>query len=159
MCITEVNIQVRKSRCYFTEAGGTRRHLRLPSISVTLSLLSRCAVQKVWRLLCILLYHLMFLLWLNFFVCGCGVWWLLRVSRYFSAVNKNRLKQVAVQVVSAILDTSIGLELILVRRQSVRRWLSCKPVDCCYFLLGSRLLPQLQSITSFWPVSYYTGWW
>ena len=44
--LTIVDIQIRKSRCYFTEAGGTRRHLRLPSVSVTLPLPSRCVVQK-----------------------------------------------------------------------------------------------------------------
>lgn len=98
-----------------TAASATAK--RLGNTSSAESLCS----PEIRSLLCILLYHLKFLLWLMFFVCGCGVCWLLCVSRYFSAVNRNRLKQVG----SAILDMSIGLDLILVHRQSVCRWLSC----------------------------------
>jgi len=52
-------------------------------------------------------------------------------------------------------------ELILVSRQSARRWLVINPaVGLYYYPLGPRLPFQPKSITALWPlVPNYTAWW
>jgi len=56
---------------------------------------------------------------------------------------------------------ALGLELILVHRQSALRWLykSCQAIGCHYFLQGLWSPSQLKNITVLRPVPSYTAWW
>jgi len=56
---------------------------------------------------------------------------------------------------------ALGPELILVYRQSARRWLEAihPAVGCYYFSPGLRLPSHSKSVTAHWPVPNYTAWW